>query len=198
VKQVIEFVKQNLLGMQPPPKPQPQRAVSAGSYAQSLLSQFNLPTARQGLAAPAGDVYSLLSSAMGALNTSTGRSREAQAEHLSQSGTLIPTGMTSTAEKMSFLTQKREQLRVLLTALDKQASDLGQEASIEKDVDNRANMGAQMGEGLKQTRSVTPFEEIQKEEGGPEERGGGVGGWVPWGWGTKDGQGKSSGVDPGQ
>ena len=196
VKQAIEFVKQNLLGIQPQPKT-PQRNVSAGSYAQNLLGQFNLPSARQGLAAPAGDLYSLLSSAIGTLNTTTGSSREAQVEDLSRSGTLIPAGMTSTTEKMSFLTQQREHLRVLISALDKQASDLGQEAAIEKDVDRKL-AGAQLGEGLKQVRSTTPFEEIGRDEGVPEGKVGAAGSWVPWNWGSKEGQGHSSGVDPGR
>ena len=195
IKQAIEFLKQNVLGIQPEPKVLPGN-VSAGSYAQSLLSQFNLPSARQGLAAPAGDFYSLLSSAIGTLNSTAGRSREAQAEDLSRSGTLIPEGMTSTTEKMTFLTQQREHLRVLLSALDKQASDLGQEAAIEKDVDRRLT-GAQLGEGLKQVRSTTPFEEIGRDEGGPEGKVGAAGSWIPWGWGSKEAQGHSSGVDAG-
>ena len=99
---------------------------------------------------------------------------------------------------MSFLTQKREQLRVLLSALDQQANELDHEAAVERDVEKRASSGGMMGEGLKQTRSVTPFEEIEREEGGPQERSGGTGGWVPWGWGGKEGTGKSSGVDSGR
>ena len=196
VKQVIEFVKQNLLGIQPQSKT-PQRNASGVTYAQSLLSQFNLPSARQGLAAPAGDFYSLLSSAIGTLNTNSGANREAQAEDLSRSGTLIPKGMTSATEKMSFLEQQREHLRVLLSALDKQASDLGQEAAIEKDVDKRM-AGAQLGEGLKEVRSTTPFEEIRREEGGPSSQAGTSGSWMPWGWGAREGQGHSSGVDSGR
>ena len=196
VKQAIEFFKKNALGIQPAPKVSP-RSVSAGGYAQSLLSQFNLPSARQGLAAPAGDVYSLLSSAIGTLNATGGRSREARVEDLSRSGTLIPEGMTSTTEKMTFLTQQREHIRVLLSALDRQASDLGQEAAIEKDVDRRLT-GVQLGEGLKQARSTTPFEEIGRDEGGPDGKDGSAGSWAPWSWGSKGTHAHSSAVDAGR
>ena len=55
--------------------------------------------------------------------------------------------------------------------------------------------GAQLGEGLKQTRSTTPFEEIRREEGGPV---GAAGGWIPWGWGKGGEQGQASGVDAGR
>ena len=100
--------------------------------------------------------------------------------------------MTSATEKMSFLEQQREHLRVLLSALDKQASDLGQEAAIEKDVDKRLG-GEQLREGIKQVRSTTPFEEIRREEGGPTSKESGASGsWMPWGWGAKDGQGKGA------
>lgn len=195
IKRAVAYVKQNMLGMQSDPK-SPQRHTSGGNYTQSLLSQFNLPSARQGLAAPAGDFYSLLSSAVGSLNTTSGASREAQVETLSRSGTLVPKGMTSAKEKMSYLEQQREHLRVLLSALDKQASDLGHEAAIEKDVDKRM-AGVQLGEGVREARSATPFEEIGREEGGPSHKeAGSAGSWMPsWGWGGKDGQGHSSGVE---
>lgn len=194
IKQAIEFVKQNLLGIQSQPK-SPQRNASGGNYAQSLLSQFHLPSARQGLAAPAGDFYSLLSSAIGSLNATSGVSREAQVEDLSRSGTLIPKGITSTTEKMSFLERQREHLRVLLSALDRQASELGQEAAIERDVDQRV-AGVQKGGGVKEVRSTTPFEEIRRDEGGPTNReSGAAGSWMPWGWGAKDDRRQSSGVD---
>lgn len=135
-----------------------------GNYAQSLLSRFNLPSAREGLAAPAGDFYGLLSAALGTTNATSGTSsREVQAEDLSRSGTLIPQGLTSASEKMTFLSTQRERLKVLLSALDKEASDLGPEAAIEKDVDKRM-AGEQLGEGLKKSRSEAEFEEIGKDD----------------------------------
>lgn len=176
-------------------------------YAQNLLSRFNLPSARQGLAAPAGDFYGLLSAAMGQVGPASGASREAQVDSMSQSGVLIPEGMTSRAEKMTFLSTQRERLRVLLTALDKEASDLSNDEMIEEGVDRR--MGEARGmegsqEGLAKSRSGTPFERIEKDEAEGKATSGGS--WMPWNYWSKQTagsqprgaeRGSSSGVDTG-
>jgi hypothetical protein len=191
LKRAIEFIKENLLGIQP--KARQEEIPQPGSnYAQSLLSRFNLPPARQGLAAPAGDFYGLLSAALGTISASSGASREAQAEDLSRSGTLIPRGMTSTSEKMTFLSTQRERLRVLLSALDKEASDLGTEAAIEKDVEKRM-AGQQLGEGLRKSRSEAEFEEIGEEElKGDRDGKAPAGSWMPWDWSPKTGGEKAA------
>lgn len=201
LKRAIEFVKENLLGIQPKARPDTPPS-QGGNYAQSLLSRFNLPSARDGLAAPAGDFYGLLSAALGTANARSGtNSRELQAEDLSRSGTLIPQGMTSASEKMTFLSTQRERLRVLLSALDKEASDLGPEAAIEKDVDKRM-LGDQLGEGLRKSRSEAEFEEIGKEDLKGEGSKPQASAWIPWAWGAKGengnaAKGKTSGVDAG-
>ncbi|KAL9123920.1 MAG: hypothetical protein Q9217_006694 [Psora testacea] len=197
LKQLVEFVKENLLGIQHKHTAAADpSAGDGGNYAQSLLSRFNLPNARQGLAAPAGDFYSLLSSAMGAINSSSpGASREAQVDSLSRSGTLIPQGMTCTSDKVTFLSTQRERLRLLLSALDKEASDLSTEATIERDVDRRL-AGAQLGEGLKKSKSEAEFEEIGAEGPGVEQENvkGSGGSWMPWAWGGKE-EGKATEVE---
>lgn len=180
LKKAIDFVKQNLLGIQPKEQkfaPQTQ----GGNYAQSLLSRFNLPSARQGLAAPAGDLYGMLSATMGQLGSGAGGSREAQVENMSRS--VIPEGMTSNAEKMTFLSTQRERLRMLLTVLDKQASELSQEEMIEKDVERRMGSGTEgSSESLGKSRSGTPFERIEKDEAEDKASGGS---WMPWNYFTK-------------
>ncbi|CAD6579569.1 MAG: hypothetical protein ASARMPRED_009181 [Alectoria sarmentosa] len=200
LKRAIEFVKENLLGIQPKASSQTTPS-QGGNYAQSLLSRFNLPSAREGLAAPAGDFYGLLSAALGTISATGGTSREVQAEDLSRSGTLIPQGMTSASEKMTFLSTQRERLRVLLSALDKEADGLGTEAAIERDVEKRLT-GEQLGEGLKKSRSEAEFEEIGKDDlkgEGAKPQGSG---WLPWAWGAKGksgnvAKGKTSGIDAG-
>ena len=202
LKMAVDWARENMLGQ----KPKEQPAISqGGTYAQSLLSRFNLPSARQGLAAPAGDFYGMLSAAVGQLGAASGSSREAQLESMSRSGALIPEGMTSHAEKMTFLSTQRERLRMLLTALDKEASDLSHEEMIEADVQRR--MGSGKGtegsqEGLTKSRSGTPFERIEKDEA--EDKAAGGGGWSPWNYWNKhptsppakdEVKGSSSGVD---
>lgn len=173
-----------MLGIQPKAKPADAPPQGA-NYAQSLLSRFNLPSARQGLAAPAGDFYGLLSAAVGSIGTTSGASREVQAEDLSKSGTLIPQGMTSASEKMTFLETQRERLKVLLSALDKEADDLGPEAAIERDVEKRLT-GEQLGEGLRKSKSEAEFEEIGNEDlKGEKEGKAASSGYRLWGWGAK-------------
>ena len=111
----------------------------------------------------------------------SGASREAQADEMSASGILIPQGITSTAEKMTFLSTQRERLRVLLSALDKEASSLSSEESIERDVERR--MEPQQ-ESLKQSKSEADFDRIEREDltGQTGSKGGS---WLPWAWGAK-------------
>ena len=201
LKKLVEIVKENFLGIQHKPGATSiQNAGDGGNYAQSLLSRFNLPSARQGLAAPAGDFYGLLSSAIGTLNTNANApSREAQVDSITRSGTLIPQGMTSATEKMTFLSMQRERLRVLLSALDREASDLGSEAAIERDVDRRiagAQLGEGLGEGLRKSKSEAEFEEIGAEGPGGEQGKAKAGGgsWMSWAWGAK-GEEKATGAD---
>lgn len=182
---------------------------STGTYAQNLLSRFNLPSARQGLVSPtaaaAGDFYGLLGAALGHMGGG-GVSREAQVEEMSRSGALVPPELTSAAEKMTFLATQRERLKMLLTALDKQADELSQDEMIERDVETRlkaAGAAASPGEGLKKSKSEAEFEAIETEEWASEraatERGeeqsgsansprptSSGGSWVPWGlWGAQ-------------
>ncbi|MCJ1467627.1 hypothetical protein MMC07_006252 [Pseudocyphellaria aurata] len=213
LKRFIDFVKEKVLGL--PPKSQPVRASPEGSYAQTLLSRFNLPSARQGLAAPAGDFYGLLSAALGQAGAGGGGTREAPVEEKT-GGTLIPHGMTSASEKMTFLATQRERLRLLLTALDKEASGLETEESIRRDVERRLATPASDDDGLRKSRSEAEFDTIEREDwtGDKDSRGGGAGGdggsplqsWMPWGrWGSsppsakgKEAErGSSSGVDVG-
>lgn len=199
-KRFIDFVKENILGLPPRAAP-PSVAPEFGSYAQTLLSRFNLPSARQGLAAPAGDFYGLLTSALGQVgSTSGGQSREAQAEEMmSRSGTLIPQGLTSTAEKMTFLATQRERLSLLLTALDKEAIGLEKEDFIQQDVEMRLRTPPQHHYGqeeLKKSKSEVEFETVESEDWSGARLAsnvGGLGKWMPWGWGGQ--ASRSSGSD---
>ncbi|KAL8674122.1 MAG: hypothetical protein Q9168_001459 [Polycauliona sp. 1 TL-2023] len=194
LKRAIDFVKQNLLGMQAQHAPPPSQGET---YAQNLFSRFNLPSARQGLAAPAGDFYGLLSAAVGHVGAGGG-SRAAEVEEMSRSGTLIPKDITDNTAKMTFLATQRERLRTLLTALDKEASDLSNEEVIQKDVQRR--LGDIPGENLRKSRSEAEFDTIDDEEEiGSEKQGKtAVSGWMPWQWGPKvEAKARSTGIDTG-
>ncbi len=207
LKRFIDFLKENILGL-PPRSPPPSTPELGSTYAQTLLSRFNLPSARQGFAAPAGDFYGLLSAALGHVTAAgLGGNREAQAEEMmSRSRTLIPQGLTSTADKMTFLATQRERLRILLTALDKEATGLEKDERIQRDVDRRLSAPEPSEDGLKKSKSEAEFETVEKEDWNGERSDGGVGNWMPWGlWraqsrkSVREGDsGTSSGVDAGE
>lgn len=178
----------NVLGMPAkPPTPPPSRQ---GSYAQQLLSRFNLPSAREGLAAPAGDFYSLLVSTL-QMATLSGDSREAQVEDLNASGTLIPPEIKSNDERMVYVSQQRERLRVLLQAFDREAFFLAGNEDIRHTAD------------LTKSRSELDFEKLSSDELEGESNNNAwkaaQGGWMPWNWSTKQtpDTGTSTGVDTG-
>lgn len=157
----------------------------------------------------------------GAGNGGGGTGRDiAPVEEMSRSGTLFPQGLTSTAEKKTFLTTQRERLRLLLTALDDQATGLEHEEMLERDVERRLGSAAthasasslspssSSADGLRKSRSEAEFEAIERDDDdhddnnwGAEKLGKNVkaaaaaGGWIPssWvgGWGASAEAGKA-------
>jgi receptor expression-enhancing protein 1/2/3/4 len=202
-KQAFEWVKVNVMGWEARPPTPP--ASHQGSYAQQLFSRFNLPSARDGLAAPAGDFVGLLASAL-QYTTSTGQSREVQAQDLSESGTLIPSELASNAERMTYISTQRERLRVLLSAFDREAYNLASAPEPTPSAPELAN-----DSGLSKSRSEADFDKIEKDEVQAAKQA--QAGWMPWNWsrtntGTEEWskdkgepettpEGKSSGLDLG-
>lgn len=131
LKQGIEWVKVNLLGMQPRrPTPPASRNVS---YSQALLNRFVMPSARPdgfsgassqpGAGAGANDLFSMLGGmvAQAAGPGGASRSRDAQARDLSASGNLVPQNLSGD-ERSAFISTQKDHLRILLEAFDKEAS----------------------------------------------------------------------------
>ncbi len=168
----------------------PSPSAYGNSYVQNLFGRFNLPSAREGLAAPAGDFYGLLSAAL-AQTSNTAGGKEVQVEEMSRSGILIPKGIEGDEERMNFISTQREKLNVLLQALDKQASNISEGVALEE-VPVKRNLtplsgGGGGGGGLSKSRSESEFERVEHDEAGEKQGKGAasVGGWMPWNWGTK-------------
>lgn len=180
LKEAIEWVKVNLLKL--PPK-QPTPPVSRNvSYSQALLSRFNMPSARDGLAAAGtSDLFSLLGSAMQQATYPSSRSRDAQVDDLSASGTLIPPHMLG-EERTNYISIQRDRLRTLLQAFDKEAYD--------------AEPGSQMHvpeehtDTLKMSKSELEFDDLGDEvlpDTGKkidQPAAAKAGGWGKWIWGN--------------
>ena len=119
VKRAIEYVKVQVFGLEAKqPSPQPSRNVSYSTY---LMDRFAMPSARQGLAAAGTtDIFSLIGKALQQTTYPDSTTREAQADDLAQSGTLIPPSLHG-EERTDFITTQRERLRTLLQAFDQEA-----------------------------------------------------------------------------
>ncbi|KHJ31731.1 putative hva22 family tb2 dp1 protein [Erysiphe necator] len=204
LEQIVEFVKQNLLGF-PPMENTPPPAPSKFGYTQSLLARFSLPISKTTISSSSlgsatgsvSDFYSLLTSAVNAATHSDSTSRSL-AHYLSSS--------TSSAERLSFISAQRERLAFLLSALDKEAkaleTDLTDGSSTPSKVPGMLpeNFPGELDEtfermrgsfcGMVKSRSEADFEKIEAESL-PEEpesqhnqpgKNTSGGSWVPWNW----------------
>jgi len=213
LKQAIEFLKQNLLGL-PPKEPTPPPTPSAFSYTQSLLARFNLPAARPAsnttpATSTANDFYSLLASAVTAATSTTALGK--QPRDLSNSGVLIPPSVDG-QDRLSFISAQRERLAILLSALDKEATTLqGQKSTsqsypsspkakafkffdgaVGSEEEETSERPQSSSSGLTTRKSEHDFEKIDAESGTEDigsQRGQAKhaqsGSWLPWSWGAK-------------
>ncbi|KAK3682362.1 HVA22 family TB2/DP1 protein [Podospora appendiculata] len=210
LKRAIELLKTNVLGL--PPTPEPAAASAAAnapsspqSYTQTLLARFTLPSARWagnagGAPSSTADFYNLVASAVSAA-TRSGSSTAPDA-------TIIPDTIRGTTARMSFIAAQRERLNYVLSALDREATQLeldqlaqARAASISLDGGNSSGARSASSEygGLSKSRSEADFEKLEAESGAEEDMEDGTsvrrrtpaanppaagGGWMPWGWGA--------------
>lgn len=216
LKQVIELLKQNLLGQAPSEQVAPApSSTTPRSYTQSLIARFNLPDARPAFPTPsmggaiggaqstAADFYSLLASAVSAASgtgtKNTPVDHDIAAHQLSKSGVLVPPSLTG-RDRISFITDQRNRLSILLSALDKEAisttSD-GISASSHISAHSLSECLDGVGpeierpmsamSGLSKSRSEVDFEKIESDVGSedrplPKPK---TGSWMPWSWGGR-------------
>lgn len=172
---------------------------SPQSYTQNLLARFSLPSARwSGGAGVAGaDFFNLLASAVSAATGtgagSGGGSEEDETRKLSASGTLIPPTIrdSSAKTKMSFIAAQRERLNIVLSALDREATQIAtdeEEQRREREARRALSISLDGGgdedaedeptqrlpsgvsafsvlSGLSKSRSEADFEKIEAESG---------------------------------
>lgn len=156
LKEAIEYVRVNVLH-QPPKQPTPPTSRNV-SYSSTLLSRFNMPAARDGLAAAGtSDLFSLLGNALQQTTYASSTTRDAQADDLAASGTLIPPHMFG-VERSDYVNTQRERLRTLLQAFDQESFDAADEGGA-------ATSGANSQPGSR-PRSRTPHLQPQEQESG--------------------------------
>ncbi|KAK2759385.1 hypothetical protein FQN54_002863 [Arachnomyces sp. PD_36] len=199
----IDFVRENVLGLPAQaPAAAPAPPAGAGAYAQNLLARFSIPSAAVGGQASSGtDIYSLLSSAVTSV-TSTGKTRDVQAEELSASGRLLPRNIanSSDSEKARYISSQREVLQTLLSAFDREQKNLGETSDGNDDLAYGTSYT-----GLRKNRSDNSFQNIEHEDlgasslkgraGGSGEGAGWTRGWFGGSGGDDGGDGGSSAAD---
>ncbi|KAJ5725682.1 uncharacterized protein N7483_007039 [Penicillium malachiteum] len=170
--QAVDLIRTKVLGL-PPQQQTPPPPSGPASYAQSLLSRFNIPTAAS--ASSSGDWYSALSSALGSV-TSPGKSREVHEEELSASGTLLQQRIQSMtgADKARFISHQREVLDYLRSTL------MREEQAIHRDRENDTDDLA-YGAPLRKNESDNSFDVVDDEDlgsRGPRTSGKWSSGWL--------------------
>ncbi|KAJ9492115.1 hypothetical protein VN97_g1162 [Penicillium thymicola] len=188
--QAIDLIRQKVLGL-PPQRPTTPPQPGAASYAQSLLSRFNIPVggAAGAAGAPANtnDWFSVLSAAVG--TATSGKTREVRDEELSVSGNLLQRQMQSMsgAEKAHFISSQRElldHLRSTLTQEEQSTPRGGLEA------DDLA-----YGVPLRKNRSENSFEVVDDEDLGHRSERKTSGGWASGWFNSEQDSSASSGAE---
>ncbi|KAK3945737.1 receptor expression-enhancing protein 2 [Diplogelasinospora grovesii] len=215
IKRAIELLKTNVLGLPPTPEAEaaaaaaaapPQQPYTPQGYTQSLLARFTLPQPRTGGTTAGtggvvgsgtdfyGSLASVVSAAMGAAGGSGSKAPERGTGNIGVGvgggwSAMIPESIRGTTERMTFIQAQRERLNIVLSALDREATQLQQqqqEATIpradstnmdgfglEEENTPRASgrsMSTQSGvSGLSKSRSHSDFENLEAESGAEED-----------------------------
>lgn len=185
--QAIDLIRQKVLGL-PPQRPTTPPQPGAASYAQSLLSRFNIPVAgAPGAAANTNDWFSVLSTAVGSVTS--GKTREARDEELSASGNLLQRQMQSMsgAEKAHFISSQRELLDHLRSTLaqEEQSTPRG---GLEAD-------DLAYGVPLRKNRSENSFEVVDDEDIGRRSERKTSSGWTSGWFNSEQDSSASSGAE---
>jgi receptor expression-enhancing protein 1/2/3/4 len=224
VEMGIEWVKVNVMGFAPQ-GPTPDRPAGQ-TYAQNLMSRFQMPAARG-----SNDLYGLVNQALSgasALYSAGGpANKDAQAANLSGAArNLVPDNIRNNDDRLNYVKSQRQQLETLLQAFDREQENIRtqQSGGSRYHEGNRTNSGlheANRGssthyEGTRSTsslsrnRSEAEFDRIDHDEAisdrppypltppalGRRESSG----WMPWNWqrGQQPEDPLAYGKEPGQ
>lgn len=205
VEMAIEYVKVNVMGFAPR-SPTPDRPAGQ-SYAQNLMSRFQMPAARG-----SNDLYGLVNQALSGASTlySAGGqgNRDAQAADLSSAArNLVPDNIRNNDDRLHYVKSQRQQLETLLQAFDREQDNIRSQQSGGNRYHeaNRSSSGLHEGsrhssgqnEGnrsassLSRNRSEAEFDRIDHDEASerppypltPPPLGRRTSsGWMPWNW----------------
>jgi receptor expression-enhancing protein 1/2/3/4 len=191
VEMGIEWIKINVMGFAPR-SPQPDRPAGQ-SYAQNLMSRFQMPAARG-----SNDLYGLVNQALSGANALYGAggagNKEAQAANLGGAArNLVPDNIRNNDDRLSYVKNQRTQLESLLQAFDREQDNIRSQQSGGNRYfeDSRSSSRT----GLSRNRSEAEFDRIERDEVSsdrserppypltPPPLGRRTSsGWMPWNW----------------
>lgn len=193
VEMGIEWVKVNVLGFAPrkPDSPRPD----GQTYAQNLMSRFQMPSARG-----SNDLYGLVNQALSGASAlygaaGTAGTRDAQASDLSRgAGNLVPDSIRNNDDRLNYVTSQRQRLETLLQAFDREQDNIrSQQTGGNRYHEVNRSTGSLSG-SLSRNRSEAEFDRIERDELSsgsdrppypitPPALGRRTSsGWMPWNW----------------
>lgn len=178
----IEWARVNVLGFAPrerAPPPAPGQ-----SYAQNLMTRFNMPSARG-----SDNLYGLVNQALSGASALYTGNRDAQAAELSRSANIIPDNIRNNDDRLNYVSSQRERLMTLLQAFDREADNV----RAQREGGSRYHEGSG---GLSKSRSEAEFDRIEVDEASsvlgserppypltpPAFNRSTSSGWMPWNW----------------
>ncbi|KAH7380111.1 TB2/DP1, HVA22 family-domain-containing protein [Pyrenochaeta sp. MPI-SDFR-AT-0127] len=178
----IEWVKVNVLGFAPSRPEQPRPA--GQTYAQSLMSRFQMPSARG-----SNDLYGLVNNALSGASALYGGNQNAQAADLSRgAANLVPDSIRNNDDRLTYVASQRQRLETLLQAFDRE----------QENIRTQQTGGSKYHEGsspnLSRNRSEAEFDRIERDELNPGSERPPYpttppplgrrtsSGWMPWNW----------------
>lgn len=178
----IEWVRVNVLGFAPSRPEQPRPA--GQTYAQSLMSRFQMPSARG-----SNDLYGLVNNALSGASALYGGNQSAQATDLSRgAANLVPDSIRNNEDRLTYVASQRQRLETLLQAFDRE----------QENIRTQQTGGSRYHEGsspnLSRNRSDAEFDRIERDELSsgserppypttPPALGRRTSsGWMPWSW----------------
>ncbi|KAF1947877.1 hypothetical protein EJ02DRAFT_440047 [Clathrospora elynae] len=189
----IEWVKVNVMGFAPM-KPQSPRP-DGQTYAQNLMSRFQMPSARG-----SNDLYGLVNQALSGASAlygagGTAGTRDAQAADLSRgAANLVPDSIRNNDDRLNYVTNQRQRLETLLQAFDREQDNIrSQQTGGNRYYEGNRSTGNLSG-SLSRNRSEAEFDRIERDElsSGSERPPYPItppplgrrtsSGWMPWNW----------------
>jgi receptor expression-enhancing protein 1/2/3/4 len=189
VEMGIEWVKVNVLGFAPK-STQPERPAGQ-TYAQNLMSRFQMPAARG-----SNDLYGLVNQALSGASALYGAgNKDAQASDLSRAASnLVPDTIRNNDDRLNYVTSQRQRLESLLQAFDREQDNIRSQQSGGNRYHQDSNSRASSSGNLSRNKSEAEFDRIERDElsGGAERPPYPLtpppmgrrtsSGWMPWNW----------------